>query len=444
MRSRLFIPVAAVLATVLFTSATPCMAKRAKADETDQGKKVLGIRPWAYEYLEDAYAALDKEDYDGVRATLDRMKRKDRRLNAHERALMWQTYAYADSSQEKYEDAIRAFELAMKDDALPDATMQNVRYNVAQLYLILERYDEAIAGFQSWLSHATEPTPNGYFMLAMAYLQTDRRDKALIYAKQAVDAAGDAPREPWLQLLASLLIQDGAYADAAPVMEALVAHFPKKAYFTQLSALYGELDRHDRSLATLELAYVQGLLTEGSELKTLAQLYLYNQVPVKAAHVLQKGLADGALEDDADSWQLLGDAWLQAKERNEAAQPMTKAAKLADTGEPWLRLARIQLDAGSWSEARSSLQAALHKGGLSDPGSAYVLIGITHVSQDQLQAARDAFEQAKQYATTEDVALQWLATVESQLRVLAAEQATASASDSTARGTSTDGATKAS
>lgn len=419
--------IALALAGALLLPAVPAGAKRHGADQTETGKKVLGVRPWAYKYLQDAYAALDAEDYPATRKALDRMKRKDRRLNAHERALMWQTYAYAYSSEERYEEAIAAFQKAMVDDALPDATMQNVRYNVAQLYLLLERYDEAIAGFQAWLAHATEPTPNGYFMLAMAYYQTDERDKALVYAREAVKAAGEHPREPWLQLLASLLFQDGAYQEAAPVMEQLVALFPKKAYFTQLSALYGELDQQDKALATLELAYVQHLLSEGAELKTLAQLYLYNQVPVKAAHVLEEALASGKLEDTAEAWQLLGDAWLQAKERDKAVEPMSKAARLADTGEPWMRLARIQLDEGDWAAARDSLQAALRKGGLGDPGTAYVLIGISHVSQDQLAAARSAFEQARQYATTEQMALQWLGTVESQLRVLEAEKATETA-----------------
>lgn len=418
---------AIVLAAAMLLPVGVAQAKRDRADETEPGKKVLGIRPWVYEFLEEAYAALDAEKYADVIAGLDRMRRKDRRLNAHERALMWQTYAYVHSAEERYEDAIAAFEKAMEGDALPDATMQNVRYNVAQLYLVLERYDEAIAGFQSWLAHAAEPTANGYFMLAMAYLQTDRREKALLYARQAIDAAGEHPREPWLQLLASLLIQETQYADAVPVMEQLVARFPKKDYFTQLSALYGELGRHDRALATLELAHVQGLLTEGSEVKTLAQLYLYNQVPVKAAELLAKALEDGVLEDIADAWQLLGDAWLQAKERDRAVEPMAKAAGLAETGEPWLRLARIQLDQGDWAAARDSLHAALRKGGLADPGTAHVLIGISHVSQDQLAAARDAFEEARKYATTEGVALQWLATVESQLRILEAEHSTATA-----------------
>jgi tetratricopeptide (TPR) repeat protein len=153
-------------------------------------------------------------------------------------------------------------------------------------------------------------------------------------------------------------------------------------------------------------------------------------VPVKAAHVLEQALADGILEDTTESWRLLGDAWLQAKQRDRAVEPMAKAAALADDGEPWLRLARIQLDQGDWATARDSLGAALRKGGLADPGTAYVLIGISHVSQDQLAAARDAFEEARKYATTEGVALQWLATVEGQLRVLDAEQATTTTADS--------------
>ena len=47
------------------------------------------------------------------------------------------------------------------------------------------------------------------------------------------------PKEAWLQLLAALYVRKSDYASATPVLEELVLRFPKKAYWVQLSLIYG-------------------------------------------------------------------------------------------------------------------------------------------------------------------------------------------------------------
>jgi predicted Zn-dependent protease len=183
--------------------------------------------------------------------------------------------------------------------------MQNVRYNLAQLYLVQDRHQDAIRLFLAWFEREEVPTPQAHFMLAMAYMQNDQKAEALQHAREAVAKAGD-PREPWLQLLASLLVENQGFEEAVPVMEQLAVRFPKKAYYDQLSALYSQLGRHQQALGAMELAYAQDLLTEPRDLKTLAQLYLFNQSPYKASKVLQRGIDAGVITDDPEAWTLLG------------------------------------------------------------------------------------------------------------------------------------------
>jgi tetratricopeptide (TPR) repeat protein len=376
-------------------------------------KAVQPVRRWAFKFLERAFAALDQEKHDAAFAALRDMQQKDRRLNPHERALMWQTYAYVYSATDAYPDAIASFEKALVGDALPDAAMQNVRYNLAQLYLVADRHDDAIRTFLAWFERETSPPPQAHFMLAMAYVQNEQKDEALPHAREAIATAGE-PREPWLQLLASLLIEQQGCEEALPVMEQLAVRFPKKTYYDQLSALYSQLGRSQQALGAMELAYLQGLLTEPRDVKMLAQLYLYNQIPYKAATVLRQAIEVGVVGDDAEAWTLLGTSLLVAKERDEAVEPLERAARLGGSGDGFLQLGRVLLAGGQWGAARSSLEAALRKGGLKDPASAHLLLGIANVNEERWDAARSAFEAARTHPATKPLADQWLANLESQ------------------------------
>ncbi len=75
----------------------------------------------------------------------------------------------------------------------------------------------------------------------------------------------------------------------------MIKHYPKKDYWVQLSAMYGELKDQQQQLAAMETAYVQDMLTEEKELVNLAYLFLANEVPYKAAKVLDQGIDEGVM-----------------------------------------------------------------------------------------------------------------------------------------------------
>ena len=417
MKTRLLLPVCFLCALVASAGlVTPPWAFAKRGFEPTATKELPPIRKWAYKYLETAYAALDQEHYDEAANALDELAEKDRRLNDHERTVLWQTRAYVYSAKEDYPKALKAFETCLGIGVLPDASLQNVRYNLGQLYMVTGRFDDAIETFETWFAAEPSPTATAHFMLAMAYLQDEQADKALVHAREAVAKDTD-PREPHLQLLASLLIDQQQYAEAAPVMETLVATFPKKVYFTQLSAMYSELGKPKRALGTLEIAYVQHLLDESRDLTTLAQLYLFNQVPYKAAKVIEQGIADGVIgEKDAAAWELLGNSWLQAKERTRAMDPLVQAASLGATGDGYVQLGRVQLAEGQWTQARDSMHAALRKGGLKEPASAQLLLGIANMNDARWDEARTAFEAAAADPQTRPLAEQWLSSIEREMQ----------------------------
>lgn len=369
--------------------------------------------PWAYKRIERAYRELEAEQYADMRETLDEMRRNPK-LNARERALMWQAYAFAYTAQDQYKEAAAAMEEALAAGGLDDSATMQMRYNLAQIYVLLERPDEAIREFERWFAAAPNPAGAAYYMYAMAYVQKENKAEALRFARQAVEKGGADAKEPWLQLVASILIEQKSYAEAVPVLQTLIERFPKKHYWLQLSAVYSGMEQPDQALAVLELADRQGLLTQRGELMTLAQLYLYNQIPSQAATVIERGIRDKVIAPDARIYQLLADSLLHARQRERAFAPLRKAAELSDNGNAALRLAQLHFEREDWDEARVALSTALVKGGLTSPGHAYLLLGITNANEKRWEAAETAFRQAEAYEPVQSSAAYWLKHLASQ------------------------------
>ena len=221
--------------------------KRAKP----QLRRVQAPGPWAAKRITAAQEALAEENWAEALEILQEMKER-KKLKGIETATMWQFYGFIYSSQDppNYKKAVVAFEKALEPNALPEATQTATYMNVAQLYVMQERYTDAIKTFEKYFEQTEDPSPDAYYMYAIAFTQKGQVRKAIPWAIKAVDS-GANPKEPWLQLLSSLYFETKQYKKAVDVLEILVARYPKKNYFIQLAALNNELGREQRALAVL-------------------------------------------------------------------------------------------------------------------------------------------------------------------------------------------------
>lgn len=399
-----------ILALALAFGAPEAEARDPRPTPSTQTRKAQAVGRWAFEKLETAHKLLEQEKYGEVLEVLADMERR-RGLSELEQALMWQTYGYAYSSQEKYKEATEAFEKSLAAGGLEPAVAQNITYNMAQLYVMLENYDRAVELFGQWFAEAEKPNASAHYMYAIALMQKGDVDAAIPHAEQAVSKSS-SPKESYLGLLLALYFETKNYEKAVPVVEKLVQNFPKEVYWKQLSALYAEQGNNKKALGALELAYYQGYLDEENEILNLAQLYLYNEVPYRAAQIVQEGLESGRVKGDAVSWQILADSFLQAREREKALEPLGKAAELAEDGNLYVRLAQLYLGEEQWSAARGALQKALQKGGVRNVGQVHLLLGIAYASDKQWEAAERSFKTAEGYSESERMAAAWIANLE--------------------------------
>jgi tetratricopeptide (TPR) repeat protein len=396
-----------VFALVLGADAADDKKKRAKP----QLRRVQAPGPWAAKRIIKAQEALATEQWAEALEILQEMKDR-KKLKGIETATMWQFYGFIYSSRNPpdYKKALVAFENALKPGALPQATQTATYMNVAQLYVMQERYSDALRTFDKYFANTEDPSPDAYYMYAIALTQKGSTRKAIPWAIKAINASAN-PKEPWLQLLSSLYFETKQYRKAVSVLEILVARFPKKNYFIQLAALNNELGKEQRALAVLELAFHQDMLDQDSEYRNLAQLFLAQEIPYQAALVLQKGMRSGTVKKDRKAYDMISQAWLLAREREKAIDPLTRSAARSKKGEAYLRLAQLHLDVANWSAAEAALQNGLKKGGLKKPALAHILLGIAQFNQENWEDARDSFFEAREYEKSKETATQWLKQV---------------------------------
>jgi tetratricopeptide (TPR) repeat protein len=381
--------------------------ERKKVQHEDQ----LGSR--LQRYLAAAGKAFEEGKAEEGLALLDRLNPK--RLNRLELAYVYRLRATLSYEAGNYDEAIEYFEKTLGQEALPLDAENQIRFSIAQIQASLEHWKESIAALKRWFRYVEDPDPLAYYLMGIAYYRLEDLDAAVANTRKAVDLAPE-PREGWLQLLSALYIEKEDYKSATPILEDLLIRFPKKQYWVQLSLIYGARNDYRVSLAVQQVAYLQGLLTEDKELRRLARSYLYNDLPYPAAKVLEKGLADGAIEPDAESYELLANSWIAAREYDRSLAPLQKAAQLSDNGNLYVRLGQVHLQREEWSQAAEQLQKAVAKGGLDNPGNAQLLLGIAYYNDKRVGQARSSFARAREYASTREKAETWLTHIDNESR----------------------------
>ena len=340
------------------------------AKPAQKTKRTQALNNKVYEKLQKAQEAIEAKNYAEAFSVLDEMKNNTKKpLNDYELSNVLNLYAFVYYSQEDYKNALKAYkEITVLTEA-PEGTKVAALYSLAQLYFVTENFPKAVESLLEWFKVAPEASKgsNQYVLLGQGYYQLKDFDKALFNVNKAVDmykAKGKVPKENWFGLQRFLYYEKNNYKQVVAILNELLVHYPKKQYWMQLSAMQSELKSDSKQLAAMETAYVQGMLEKEKELINMAYLFLANDVPYKAAKVLDRGIREKKIEPTSKNLELLGNAWRQSQEIKKAIPEMAKAAAKSDKGELWARLGNIYLDNDDYKNAVKAVKSGLKKGGV--------------------------------------------------------------------------------
>jgi len=399
-----------VILAVVLIPVCPDVQAQASQCGVKRNKTSGALDEATWKRLNDVFEDVGEELYDSAYEKLQKMI--PRAGSDYEKAVLAQALAQVEWARSNFDAALVNFEKAVEFDALPDLAHFSLMYQIAQLYYLNDRYDEALDKLALWMCKVPKEKiiPPAYVLKASLYAQKEDWKNVIPAIEQAISMS-DEPKESWYQLKLSAHFELEQFPKVAQTLEILIQNWPdKKTYWIQLSQIYYKLKMDDEALSVLALAYRRDMLDKQADILYLSNLYSNNEVPFKAAEVLQSGLESGIVESSKRHWTMVADAWYAAEEMDKALVAYERAGQASADGEIDLRRAYILVDMERWSEAAVAVQSALEKGGFSDRklGDAYVLQGMSEFNLGNYEKASTAWGRATRYPGAQKAAEQWM------------------------------------
>ncbi len=419
------LPAAAILASGLLFASSAAFAQMGMGSGTQtEGqsqanaptRKTPAMRERVYAKLAEAQECSEMDDIECAQERLAEV-REMKDLNSYETAQMWNFYAFIYFGQDNYREAIRAYEMVLQQPDLPLGMETTTMFTLCQLYFQEERYDDSLGMLDRWFGVSENPGPDPYILRAQIFYQLERFREGIEPVNSAIDVAqtqGKQIQENWYRLLNVFYYELEDYPNVIRVLRTIIDTWPKREYFLQLSAMYGQENDTDAQLGLYEVAHEAGWLTRSNELVQLSQLLLQAEAPVKAAKILEAGLDDGVIESTENNWRVLAQSWQLAQEDQKAIAPLTRAAGLADDGELNVRLAQSYQNLTQWENCAEAARDGLRKGDLRRDDQANMILGACLFEQKNYGAARTAFSNAAEDTRSRTGARSWIQYVNAE------------------------------
>ena len=372
---------------------------------------VVGMSEKVFKAIGEAQLLIDSGAYPEARIKLDKLLERSR-LSSYERAHTLNLIGYTWYEQDKLGKARQSYVQALAEPRLPDSMQTNLLLTLGQVCLADEDYQTAESYLRRLMEIRGQDTPANKILLASALMGQGRYSEALKPLESALRvslAKAEKPRESLLSMLASVHYEMKQFEEMRDIVSLLVEYYPREQYLMNLAALHGQLGDVPRQLALVESLLDDGRLQKQNHLTLLANLFLAEGRPHKAAVLLEMHMGTGTIEATVANLELLSQAWYNAADPVKALPPLEQAAELSDDGDLYLRVARLHMDAYDWSAAEKAARAALDKGGLRQEGQAWLVRGMAKVRLEQFNDARTLLERAAEFDDVSRYAEQWLA-----------------------------------
>ena len=420
-----------VLMTAVLLSGVQVNVANAKEVEVERKtKRVPTLRSKVYDQLSRAQGSADAGNQAAAFDVLDNVKSKASSMNSYELAMMYNFYAFIHYEAENYDQAIAAFENVVQQQPIPETFEQATLFSLAQLHMMRGNFDKTIAKIEQWeviqknLYPSKDMPAKNLVLKAQAMYQKQDYTAASKYINAAViqietNDLGFQVDEQWYVLQRAIYFELKQPEDVKNVLLKLVKKFEAPKYWIQLAGMYGELEQEEKQLAVMEIAEQKSFIATGSDMFNLAQLYYYHQMPYKAAAIMQKAMDAGKLLKDERNLTFLAQSWNLAKETEKAIPVMLAAAKLSETGELYAQLGQMYLNMDQWTQAITTSQQAIEKGGLRNEGMSHLVIGLAQFNVGEYNEALNQLAKAQEYDSSRGMAQQWSKFVEGERKQIA-------------------------
>jgi tetratricopeptide (TPR) repeat protein len=368
--------------------------------------------------------AVDAKNYDAAMAILDKQLAKVA-ADSYDAALLYQIKTQTLLQKGDFSKVIEPLEkgLALSDSKTPtyyeERATRDLLFFLAQLYL-QEAVQSKVPKQAAILFEKADNTMGRYLKINPKLTA----DAQLIYAQLLYNRAVQDSEHPDLPTLQRALEQieiglklsthpkDILYIlklvclqqlnrndEAIEILELLVKMKPDSGnYWQQLAALYLGAGNDLRAIISIERAQANGAMKTPKDNFNLIGIYFNLSQYEKAAELLEAGLKNGAIDNELKNWELLALTYQQLERPYKSIDTLKSAAKVfPQSGQVEFMIAQAYHTLEKPEEALPHLQAAVAKGGLQKPHSAYLFLAYISYELKKFDIALQAARKAAEY-----------------------------------------------
>ena len=374
------------------------------------------ISRWMSVYFERIHGHIGDENYEKAKYELEMGNNNYfRGGRTYEAALLYQLYGQFYAVQSQYTDAVPWFEKALATDKMPRIGAQEVRFQLAQTYFMIGKYENVISLLEEFIKigerYKYPVSARVNLLMSYSHGRIEQYDSSYYHIKQANNKS-DKPQIDWIEYAFSLAMKLENLDDAEDLGTRLLFLEPnKKKYWNQVSALYFAKDFELNSLSALELAYENDTLNKEADFLLLAKYYLYQKSPLKSVLVMNDGIEKKLIKENEENLKLLSSSYFYARDLKNGIKVLVKAEKISDDPELSYRLGTYAFDSEQYKLAISSFNIAKDRGWNNIPGRIELIKGISYFELENVEEAKSQLMLATNFEDTKDTAEGWLSYI---------------------------------
>lgn len=374
------------------------------------------ISRWMSDYFKRIHDHIGNENYEKAQYELEMGNNNYfRNGRTYEAALLYQLYGQFYAVQSQYTEAVPWFEKALATEKMPRIGAQEVRFQLAQTYFMIGKYENVIALLDEFIRvgerYKYPVSARVNLLMSYSHGRLEQYEPSYFHIKQANNKS-DKPQLDWIEYAFSLAMKLEKLDDAEDLGTRLLFLEPnKKKYWNQVSALYFAKEFEVDSLSALELAYENDTLNKESDYLLLAKYYLYQKSPLKSVLVINDGINKKLIKENEENLKLLSSSYFYARDLENGIKILVKAEKISDDPELSFRLGTYAFDSENYELAISSFKIAKDRGWNDIPGRIELITGISYFELDKVEEARSNLLLATNFEDTKDTAEGWLSYI---------------------------------
>ncbi len=311
----------------------------------------------------------------------------------------WFNLARANYELERFEKAgdcfISGYEHAVEKAAQP-------LYHAASSFNLAQQYDKSRVVFERLLkNHPADVKPAWKGVLVQALLALDQPRRALPHIEELAGNAGGDERGQWQALLLSQYMELGMNDRARRYAAELTMEFPlEPRWWKALAHLETSVGDYRAALVAMTV-YGSLIPFSPSEKKLVADLYLQEGIPAKAAPMYASLLADG---HDPLIVEKISRCYLKLDRPDRALEWIDRALSQRPGEKLFTLKGDILYELKRYKDAYMAFEAAVRLKGKT-AGRAWLMMGYCALNDGDFVAAEKALTAARGYTEEKQAAL---------------------------------------